>query len=1033
MKESLLIAKLKNRLTLIEQRSLAPCAPVILSGWIAPDAGQHAQHPFELSERRVWSGARHRFEVEGDFSITQQAHRLPALILRLGRSSSLEKLAFLYGPEARAEIDGEIVFGVDPNHDVWTLPERFADGAVHRLRLCGWTGIRDEAYQTGFLGTGQILDAARELHLLADLCMETAVTCGDDTLRARLLDCLDAALLRLNLDDSQDDEFEKSVLKALSELKGALGAFQKAPLWRVTACGHGHLDLAWLWQTETAKEKAARTISNVLRLMEIDPGFHFSQTQAQLYVWVQERYPALFERIRARVETGQWEILGGMWVEPDCNVTSGESLVRQMLLYHTYMQETFGSTGSPVVWLPDTFGFCAQLPQLMKSAGLLYFSTAKLTWNESNKMPAETFRWRGLDGSEVLSHIVSVCKPAWWGATYSADLSAEELCTTERSLVQKHGVDSFLIAYGMGDGGGGPNESMVRRGSLMEDPGIPGLPRVERGTFNDFFQGVRHSAALPVWRGELYFELHRGTYSGQAETKRLNQRCESALHRAEFLAAWAADAAGIPYPHRRLREAWQSVCLNQFHDILPGSSIHAVYEDAKLVYERVLKICDEIASKSANALGILAIRDAKWIVVNATGEPQSGFVRLPCDDSCGAFWFAGRRLAAVERGGALFIWIDNVPPYGFAALTQSGEAPFVLTEEPNPYAVSDEGYVLENEQILAEFNPCGELVRLLDRTAGRELIAEARPALQWRLFEDRPPDWDAWDIDASYREKGFETAHACRVEPYRVGDIACGLRIYHKIGRSEIRQKIELLPNAGALHIDCELDWHDRQKLLRVAVPVAINSHRASFGTQFGSVERPTHANTSWDEARFETCMQGFADLSEGDYGMSIACDCKYGVRVFEDEISMTVQKGAVFPDETAEEGVHKFAFHLIPHAGSGLTRARRHSAELKNPLCAYTVNEPDGTNKTCSFINCDQRALVIDTVKRAETDDATIIRAYEAENTRGKAKMTWYRDGSAAQKTSILEEPVEELRFSKRNVEVGYTPFEILTLKLYE
>ncbi len=1031
MKESLQIAKLKARLKLIEQWSVTKSVAMKLDGWISLDDGQQNRRALHLFEGCIWSGARQQFEVTGEFAIASRGDRSPAVILNLGRSDSLEKLAFLYGPEALAEIDGEIVFAVDPNHDFWVLPERFADGATHCLRLIGWTGIQDEPYRVGFIGTGQISDTSRELHSLATLCMETAEFCNDDSLRARLLDCLDAALLLLNLNDPPDQAYFESIAAADIALKNRLSAMPRAPLWNTVACGHGHLDLAWLWQTEIAKGKAARTVSNVLRLMELDPEFRFSQTQGQLYAWIQAHFPALFQQIRTRVQSGQWEILGGMWVEPDCNVTSGESLVRQMLLFHRYMKETFDVAGSPVVWLPDTFGFCAQLPQLMKSAGLLYFASAKLSWNETNKMPAETFRWRGLDGSEVLAHIVSTSKPAWWGATYSADLSAVELCATVQSLSQKHGVDSFLVAYGMGDGGGGPNEGMLRRGALLEHIGIPGLPAVKRGTFHSFFQGITNTDALPIWHGELYFELHRGTYTGQAETKRLNQLCESALHQAEFLAAWVADAAGVPYPHQQLKAAWQAVCLNQFHDILPGSSIHAVYRDVKIVYEGVLEICDRISADSANALGILVKHDAGMIAINATNELQSGFLRLPSGYSGKALYQNGKLLTIAERDGVLAAWLDQVPPYGFTALTQGEKDALVLREEPYPEAERNGSYILENEAVVAVFSDAGELIRWTDRMNDRELIAEGRAALQWQLFEDRPPDWDAWDIDASYREKGFGRGSICKIEPYRIGELLTGLCVRQKIGQSEINQRIELFANTNVLQVTCELDWCERQKLLKISMPLAINNARAAFGTQFGVVERPTHANTSWEEAKYETCMQGFADLSEGDYGVSIASDSKYGVRIFENEISLSVQKGAVFPDETAEAGYHRFAFRLIPHAGSGLSEARRHVSALKRPLCAYLLSKPSGTYETRSMITSDRNSFTIDTIKRAEADDATIVRAYEAENTRGKATIVWYRDGFEVEKTNILEEYTDHLCHLGCSAVVEYNPFEIVTLKL--
>ena len=1031
MNAAVLDKKLKKRLAQLRQWRSESLLPAVFTGEIGGDDGE-PRAPLKLREGAIWGGARRNFDLRAVLRFPRCGEESFVLSLRLGTTHLTDSLDFLYGPEAVVLIDGRPVSGCDPNHCEVFVPREYWDGNTHELRLDGWTGLADEPYQVGFLGVERLNEGVSRFCGAAELCYRTAMAVRDETLRARMLELLAAAFDQAPLAYPDTEASARAMADAEAFLRREIDSLPRETLCAVTACGHGHIDLAWLWRTCVTRKKAARTFLNVLRLMERHEHFFYSQTQAQLYRWLETDYPEILEEIKRRVKEGRWETLGGMRVEPDCNITGAESLVRQFLLYDRYMTGTFGDPGTPVVWLPDTFGFCGQLPQLMSQAGIRCFATAKLTWNQYNKMPSESFRWRGIDGTEILSHIVSVSKPDWFGGTYSAELSPEELLTTVEKAENRRASRNMLLAYGNGDGGGGPTENMLRNAELLA-PGYPGLPSVATGTFRDFFEKLSREKDLPVWDGELYLELHRGTYTSQSETKRGNRLCETALNRAEFLRAWAKLSAALPYPRETLRRCWETLCLNQFHDILPGSSIHPVYEDTAQQHGEILETCEKLCEDAVRALEGRIAADASLLVLNSSPLAQDALIRLPFPAEAGEriCTAEGEPLPQFELDGGRFIRCGEIAPYGYLALRR---VRFPKNAAPAPAALSvapGTPLVLENEYIRVCLDEQGEIQSWIDLESGRELVRPGGRMAQWRLYDDLPGDWDAWDIDEDYTARGFARARLLSVSLLTADGCMHRVCMKKEIGGSFIEQEITLLSGARELRFDCVVDYRETHKLLRVSNDAAIHASFAEYGTQFGSILRPTTANTSWEQARFECCMQGWVDLCEGDYGLGLACDNRYGVSVRDGCISLAVQKSAVFPDETADRGKHRLCFALIPHRAERKGDVIRTSYSLKRPLCACALRAPAGENWAESLVQSDAPTVLAETVKMAEEEDALLVRVYETGNTRGRTALRFGLPMAWAAESDLLEKSRAEIPLEGDLLAFSYRPYEIKTFML--
>ncbi len=960
-----------------------------------------------------------------------------ALFLPLGEAGDFSH------PETLAHIDGVPYAAGDRHHQEIQLPDQWKDGSEHILALHGWTGLGGElTFPTErtrlFMrpcAVVQIDQPTRELTALARVALGAARNLDEnDPVRSALLNALDVAFRELDLREPMGEGFYESVPAVLQMLRdGIAGA--GAPLGvSIAATGHSHIDVAWLWTLGQTRRKAGRTFHTVLRLMEQFPDYRFTQSQPQLYEYVRRDYPALFETIRERVHEGRWEVIGGMWVEADCNLSGPESLARQFLLGRSYFREHFGPDAeSPVLWLPDVFGYSWSLPQLILEAGLKYFFTIKISWNQYNRLPCDTFLWQGIDGSRVLTHFSTspeLSDPTLSGAaTYNCKATPESFLGTWRNFQQKEQGQELLVAFGYGDGGGGPTREMLE--NIREMKSFPGLPRVEQKPAGEFFRKLEHDTEgqLPVWNGELYLELHRGTYTTQSRNKRANRKSEFLLHDAEFLAAFAAARiSGYRYPADELRRAWELVCLNQFHDIIPGSSIGEVYRESLEQYAKIRRTAETIRDGALAEIGSGC--DGAVLVVNPSGFRREDPVFIPG-------WQLGTGLLRADGSPCPVQEIDG------GVLVEAGPLePFSVTPlYPGESATAPDGFLrvepglLENGELRVELNGAGDIVRIFDKKRGREVLPAGETANRFLAFEDRPLQWDAWDISIHYNDKFRESEPASSIRVVEAGPLRGTVEIRRRILSSEYTQRISLGRTGRRLDFDTVIDWRERHVLLKAAFPADILSPVATHEIQWGHVQRPTHRNTSWDWARFETCAQKWVDLSEGDYGVSLLNDCKYGHDVRDNVIRISLLRSPGNPDPDADTGEHRFAYRLLIHDGGPGEETIREAYALNDPLIGFRNQTPaqtgSGTANGRPLISSDTPGVVVETVKAAEDGRGFIVRAYESLRRRGTVTLATGFPLAEAWRTNLLEEDKSSLEMEGNRVRYDIRPFEIATFRL--
>lgn len=830
-----------------------------------------------------------------------------------------------------------------------------------------------------------------------------------------------------------DEESDASIVACRMRLAETYVKPSNASAHGLSAIGHAHIDSAWLWPLERTQYKCLHTFSTAIRYMDQYPEYKFICSQAAQYEWVKKMAPKLYERIKEKIKAGQWEVTGSMWVEADCNLSSGESLVRQVLLGKNYFMDEFG-VETKDLWLPDVFGYAAALPQILKKAGIDYFMTQKISWNQINEFPHHTFLWQGIDGTGIFTHF----PPA---DTYNAAMTPKELAFNVRNFRDNDRATRSLYVFGYGDGGGGPTVAMIENARRLKD--VEGMPRVTIEKAGDFFaKAVEDAVDLPVWVGELYLELHRGTYTSQARNKKGNRKSEFLLRDAEFLSV--VSPAGLKaYPSERLDRAWKTTLLNQFHDIIPGSSINEVYRDSDDDYAEIARVTGEIIAGGLADLGgtvnTVGLKRPIMVVSNLSSFTSEA-VEAPLRDNERPVAAVGPQgdvlpVQIVENEGrksALFI-AKNLPLHGYAVWDLGGTA---VAPELAEEAVTVSRTHLENDLLRAEFDlKTGLLTRLIDKLSERDVLPETGDgANQFQLFEDKPLFWDAWDIDAFYQEKGRTIAELDNMEVAEKGPVRGAIRIVRSFGKSRIVQTVRLTLDSARLDFVTEIDWHETHKMLKVAFPVAINSPRATFEIQYGHTERPTHYNTSWDLARFEVCAQKWADLSEGDYGVALLNDCKYGYDVVANVLRLTLLRAPTAPDPEADMGLHTFTYALLPHGADFREGEVIDNAYALNspPIAkAITGNRAGSLPLERSFFEVDNAAVFIEAIKRAEKEEAVIVRLYEAHNTRGLVTLTTTLPVKKAYLTDLLEKNIEELTVSSGGIMLSIKPFEILTVKL--
>lgn len=773
----------------------------------------------------------------------------------------------------------------------------------------------------------------------------------------------------------------------------------------VYGVGHAHIDTGWLWPVRETIRKCARTFASQIGLIERYPGYVFGASQAQLYAFVKEHYPKLYAKIKAAIAAGQWEVQGGMWVEADCNLIGGESMVRQFLVGKNFFQDEFGIDVRNL-WLPDVFGYSGNLPQILKKSGVDYFLTQKLSWNAYNKFPHNTFLWRGIDGSEVLAHFPP--EDDYNSYVLPGQLRRHETNNREAGLVQE-----AMCLYGVGDGGGGPREEHVERALRCHN--LNGCPRFHFGFAQTTLDKMSaYKADLDTWNGELYFELHRATLTSQADMKRWNRRAEEALRAAEMLCA-AAGVAG--YPWAEFDALWKLVLINQFHDIIPGSSIHRVYEEAIPQLRGVVSRCKEL---QAAAAAKLLRKDAKaFTLFNPSSTPFRGAVALP------AGWTGATRdgepLAAQAEADGTVVLVE-VAPQGFATLLRAD----AKAAAAKPAKAAD--LTLENDRVRYVFDASLRLVDGLDKETGVRFVPADEPGNRIELFDDKPHNWDAWDIDEYVHN--MKVADPEVLELKRVaGPVRCGLVAKLRIGRSTVSQQVWLERDGKRLDFVNDVDWREDHKLLRVAFPTTVVAAEARFEIQYGTVARATHDNTKWQRAQFEVPGHRYADLSEPTHGVALLNDSKFGYRVKGSELSLSLLRAPTEPDPVADRGQHRIVYSLLPHAGNLVASdVTTHAAILNQGVERLEGLADKGAALPVAVTG---EGVEFAVLKRAEKEKALVVRVVETRGVRTRGRVACACGGGCGFVETDLMEWKTLGKPSKGGIEFELGPFEIKTFKV--
>ena len=775
-----------------------------------------------------------------------------------------------------------------------------------------------------------------------------------------------------------------------------------------TAIGHAHIDVGWYWPVKESIRKAARSFSSQLNNMDKYPSYVFGASQPQLYAFIKAHYPEIYEAVRQKVKEGRWELQGAMWVEADCNIISGESMIRQFVHGKNFYRDEFGVEVKNL-WLPDVFGYSSVMPQIIRKSGCDFFLTQKISWSEINHFPYHSFIWQGLGNYEVITHFPPE-------DTYNSRLLPEKLIGARDHYNENVVLDEFLCLFGVGDGGGGPRPEHIEHGLRQQN--LEGCPKVKFGRADDFFQRIEKSRSkLPKWCGELYLERHRGTLTSQARTKRNNRKCEHYLSAIEFF------FASLPlgkYPVTELDSMWKTLLCNQFHDIIPGSSIREVYEVTEVEHAEILRKCQSLTADAVSRIckdennSISFFNSLSYEYTHPVSLPEDwiGFELL--DDN-------GNKLPLQREGNSLFV-CAAIPPFSFFRIKRGRPASI-------PDAETDDNKLhLENELVSYTFDSDARLIYALDKTTGLEVINSGCANII-KLFVDTPFEADAWDIDLTYLADEGLAAYGITAKRKAYGGLRQVLEFELEIASSKIRQQIVLTSNSKRLDFITEIDWHESHRMLRTVFPVNVNAEEAICDIQYGYVKRPTHTNTSWEKAKFEVAAHRYVKLTDHSGGAALMNDCKYGYRLSENELDLNLLRSPRYPDAAADKGTHYFTYSFYPCSGDmEMTPVIREAACLnREPLRLKGRLDIVPPVKILQ-----SNGVSLEVVKKAEKENCIVIRLVETEGSSSQIELA--TKAAKFVETDLMEwNELAELKTDTGRIMLKLKPFEIRTFKLVE
>lgn len=986
------------------------------------EADQSAEPWEEFDSKTMhWYGPDEHYWFRAEYTVPKS---MDGKTLYLKVATQVDHWDYAKNPQFLLFVNGQMTQGMDLNHQTVMLERCAKEGETYTIDLQGYTGVMF-AELTFTMETVEVDETINEIYYDIVVPLQGFSRMQeDDKVRKDLRTILNNTVNLLDLRTPYSEEFYQSIEEAHNYIQKALYEDMSGYEDVIASCiGHTHIDVAWLWTVAQTREKVARSFSTVLKYMDEYPEYKFMSSQPALYQFLKERYPETYEKIKERVKEGRWEPEGGMWVEADCNLTSGESLVRQFLYGKKFFKDEFG-IDSRILWLPDVFGYSGALPQIMKKSGIKYFMTTKLAWNQINKVPYDTMMWRGIDGSEIFTHLITTLgvgqSETDFFTTYNGMLHPDAILGGWHRYQNKDINNDILIAFGYGDGGGGPTREMLETSKRMEK-GIRGIPKVRQEFAGNYFEEleerVEGNKSLPVWEGELYFEYHRGTYTSMGRNKRSNRRCEQLLMDVELLEVLTGTSE-----KEEMDKIWRTVLLNQFHDILPGSSIAEVYEVTKKEYAEIESRLAEMIAEKLNLL--MDGGQDKISVFNTLGFDRNDVVSLGDCHAAALTDESGKIYLVQETAQGAVAYITDIPAKGGKTLQLLD----TVKEEASRIQITENGIETPFYRISIDEN--GLFTSIYDKECDREVLKAGEKGNLLRMYEDKPMHYDCWDIDMYYSEKYWDAEKADKIQWTEEGPVRATLEIQRTISNSVIKQKIHFYADSRRIDFSTWVDWKEHQHLLKVHFPVNIHSDEATFEVQFGNLKRKIHGNTSWDEARFESCGQKWMDISEGHYGVSLLNDCKYGYSAKDSNIALTLIKSGIEPNKTADQEEHVFTYALYPHKEMWSAAGTVQEAYKLNQPAYATKGELKNTGK--SFISTDKDNIIIETVKPAENGDGIIVRLYDCENSLTKATLT-FAEGmlESVEECNLMEEKEADIEACGNSFTVSVKPYEIKTYRV--
>ena len=996
----------------------------------------------EITNQELWGGHREYYWFETVVTIPEEFDgECVVYELKTGKEGEWDAT----NPQFSIFVNGVRVQGLDVNHREIILAEPAKAGDIYRIVLSAFTG--DQNFSLKMNSSLKVLDRKTEKYYydLEVPYQSARLLNTEDQAYITIIQAVNESLNLLDMRKEGSKEYYESLEKAqeyiTKEFYEKYCDGEKSPI--IYCVGHTHIDCAWLWTLRVTEDKAVRSFSTVLELMKEYPEYVFMSSQPQLYKYVKKNAPDVYEQIKERVKEGRWEPDGGMFVEADCNIASGEALVRQFVHGQKFFKEEFG-VDNEILWLPDVFGYSAALPQILQKCGIPYFMTTKISWNEFNKMPYDTFEWEGIDGTRVLTHFVPTRdynKAAVEGGTetehfttYNGYINPSQMKGAWARYSQKYLNEEVLCSFGFGDGGGGPTKDMLENQRRLAK-GLPGMPRTKMSTAKEFFhvldKHVTGKKYLPTWVGELYLEYHRGTYTSMARNKKFNRKAEFAYQNEEMYAMLDAQTAGGAYPEKELHEGWEVILRNQFHDILPGSSIKEVYDDSKAEYEGIFAENKALtdATLAHIAAGVKAPKHS-LVVYNPNSAAAYDLVTFTVPEGMGEpAVYDGETKLAVQKtaDGAYVFFAAGVPGKGYKTYTVKEE-----TADTTPtMEVSTE--VMENEFFKVEYNEKGQFAKIYDKKADRDVLKPGKAGNVIVSYEDRPHNYDAWDVNNYYTEKSWDIDQVSAMEVVENGPVRACVKVERKYLDSTITQFIYLYHDIPRIDIKNVIDWKEHQIFVKDYFPIDVHTNEATFDIQYGNVKRDTHDNTSWDFAKFEVCHHKWMDVSEDGYGVSMLNDCKYGVGVRNGVIGMSMLKSAIHPNPEADKELHEFTYSIYPHQGGWREAGTvKQAYQINNPLTySWKENEGGTLAPEYSLVSSDQDNAVIEVVKKAEDSDAVIVRLYECYNRRTPVTLIFGKELTSVVECNMMEEGADPVEFTGNQATFEMKPYEIKTLKV--